>query len=72
MDLGCRGSSTTIITLKINRFILSNRIILQNKVLKKKLNNSHEESLTSAAWFPDGQNFVTGGTKGHFYNCVSL
>jgi len=42
---------------------------VENKVLKKKLNNSHEESLTSAAWFPDGQSFVTGGIKGHFYNC---
>lgn len=41
---------------------------IENKVLKKR---SHDDSLTSAAWLPDGQTFVTGGIKGHFYNCVS-
>lgn len=39
---------------------------VENKVLKKR---SHDDSLTSAAWLPDGQTFVTGGIKGHFYNC---
>ena len=42
---------------------------VENKVLKKR---SHDDSLTSAAWLPDGQTFVTGGIKGHFYNCVSV
>jgi WD40 repeat protein len=44
---------------------------LKAKSLKKKLNNNHDDSLTSAAWMPDGQSFVTGGMKGHFYVCVS-
>jgi WD40 repeat protein len=39
---------------------------IEGKVLKKR---SHDDSLTSAAWLPDGQSFVTGGIKGHFYNC---
>jgi hypothetical protein len=41
------------------------------KTLKKRINNNHDDSLTSAAWMPDGQSFVTGGMKGHFYVCVS-
>jgi len=45
---------------------------VENKCLKKRFNNSHDDSLTSAAWLPDGQTFVTGGMKGHFYNCVSF
>jgi len=31
-----------------------------------------EDSLTSAAWHPDSKKFVTGGTRGQFYLCVSL
>ncbi len=41
----------------------------QNKVLKKRINNNHDDSLTSAAWFHDGQTFVAGGVKGQFYYC---
>jgi len=42
---------------------------IENKVLKKRLNNNHDDSLTCAAWLPDGQTFVTGGAKGQFYYC---
>jgi WD repeat-containing protein 26 len=41
-----------------------------NKCLKKRLNNSPEDSFITAAWFSDGQSFVAGGTKGQFYYCV--
>lgn len=33
------------------------------------MNNNHDDSLTCAAWLPDGQTFVTGGAKGQFYFC---
>lgn len=35
--------------------------------LKIKIQQSQEDSLTSAAWHPDGKRFVTGGTRGQFY-----
>ncbi|RNA03906.1 WD repeat-containing 26-like [Brachionus plicatilis] len=42
---------------------------IENKVLKKRINNNHDDSIITAAWMPDGQAFVCGGTKGHFYYC---
>lgn len=42
---------------------------IENKVLKKRINNNHDDSLTSAAWLQDGQTFVAGGVKGQFYYC---
>lgn len=42
---------------------------IENKTLKKRMNNNHDDSLITAAWLPDGQSFVCGGTKGHFYYC---
>ena len=42
---------------------------VDERVLKKRISNSHDDSLTSAAWLPDSQSFVTGGLKGHFYYC---
>lgn len=35
------------------------------------MSQSHEDSLTSVAWNPDGKRFVTGGQRGQFYQCVS-
>ncbi|KFW77616.1 WD repeat-containing protein 26, partial [Manacus vitellinus] len=37
--------------------------------LKTKMSQSHEDSLTSVAWNPDGKRFVTGGQRGQFYQC---
>ncbi len=31
------------------------------------MSHNHDDSLTSAAWLPDGQSFVCGGMKGNFY-----
>jgi len=42
---------------------------IEKKMLKKRLNNNHDDSLTSAAWLQDSQTFVTGGVKGQFYYC---
>ncbi len=36
-----------------------------------KMSQSPEDSLTSASWHVDGKRFVTGGTRGQFYQCVS-
>lgn len=36
------------------------------------MSQSHEDSLTSVAWNPDGKRFVTGGQRGQFYQCVSV
>uniref|UniRef100_A0A8C8IYU6 WD repeat-containing protein 26 n=1 Tax=Oncorhynchus tshawytscha TaxID=74940 RepID=A0A8C8IYU6_ONCTS len=37
--------------------------------LRTKMSQSHEDSLTSVAWNPDGKRFVTGGQRGQFYQC---
>ncbi|XP_052269442.1 WD repeat-containing protein 26-like [Dreissena polymorpha] len=37
--------------------------------LKVKMSQSPEDSLTGAAWHSDSRKFVTGGTKGQFYQC---
>ncbi|XP_060070874.1 WD repeat-containing protein 26-like [Ylistrum balloti] len=37
--------------------------------LRVKMSQSPEDSLTTAAWQPDGKKFVTGGTRGQFYQC---
>ena len=39
--------------------------------LRTKLSHASEDSLTSCAWHPDGRRFVTGGSRGQFYLCVS-
>ena len=31
-----------------------------------------EDSLTSASWQANGRRFVAGGTRGQFYQCVSI
>lgn len=42
--------------------------------LRTKMSQSHEDSLTSVAWNPDGKRFVTGGQRGQFYGgkCCAL
>ncbi|KAF4524623.1 hypothetical protein B566_EDAN013874 [Ephemera danica] len=37
--------------------------------LHVKVTNSAEDSLTSCSWHKDGKKFVTGGTRGQFYQC---
>ncbi|XP_022243773.1 WD repeat-containing protein 26-like isoform X2 [Limulus polyphemus] len=37
--------------------------------LRVKMNNSPEDSLTSCAWHKDGKKFVTGGSRGQFFQC---
>lgn len=37
--------------------------------LRVKMTQSPEDSLTSAAWHVDGKRFITGGTRGQFYQC---
>ncbi|XP_067119532.1 WD repeat-containing protein 26-like isoform X1 [Centruroides vittatus] len=37
--------------------------------LRVKMSHSPEDSLTSCAWHKDGKKFVTGGTRGQFYQC---
>lgn len=44
----------------------------QTGELRTKMSQSHEDSLTSVAWNPDGKRFVTGGQRGQFYQCVSF
>jgi WD40 repeat protein len=41
------------------------------KILKKRFNHNHDDSLPNVSWMPDGQHFVVGGIKGQFYYCVS-
>lgn len=36
---------------------------------KNKVLQANDDSLTTAAWHSDGVRFVTGGAKGHFYQC---
>lgn len=43
----------------------------QTGELRTKMSQSHEDSLTSVAWNPDGKRYVTGGQRGQFYQCVS-
>lgn len=45
---------------------------VQTGELRTKMSQSHEDSLTSVAWNPDGKRFVTGGQRGQFYQCVSI
>lgn len=45
---------------------------VQTWELRTKMSQSHEDSLTSVAWNPDGKRFVTGGQRGQFYQCVSI
>ncbi|NWH64140.1 WDR26 protein, partial [Geococcyx californianus] len=42
---------------------------VQTGELRTKMSQSHEDSLTSVAWNPDGKRFVTGGQRGQFYQC---
>ncbi|XP_012688988.2 WD repeat-containing protein 26 isoform X2 [Clupea harengus] len=42
---------------------------VQTGELRTKMTQSHEDSLTSVAWNPDGKRFVTGGQRGQFYQC---
>jgi len=37
--------------------------------LVNKMNNSSDDSLSACCWAPDGKKYVTGGTKGQFYQC---
>jgi len=37
--------------------------------LKCRMSHSAEDSLTCCAWFDDSKKFVTGGTRGQFYQC---
>ena len=46
--------------------------LFQTCELKAKMSQSPEDSLTSAAWHADGKEFFTGGTRGQFYQCVSI
>jgi len=39
--------------------------------LRVKFCQSADDSLTSAAWYANGQKFVCGGTRGQFYVVVS-
>ncbi|XP_071382576.1 WD repeat-containing protein 26 isoform X2 [Centroberyx affinis] len=43
--------------------------VAQTGELRTKMSQSHEDSLTSVAWNPDGKRFVTGGQRGQFYQC---
>lgn len=55
--------------LNISSFV--NPLVHQTGELRTKMSQSHEDSLTSVAWNPDGKRFVTGGQRGQFYQCVS-
>ena len=45
--------------------------IFQTGDLRVKMNQSSDDSLTSASWHADGKRFVAGGTRGQYYQCVS-
>lgn len=51
--------------------VCANHPLDQTGELRTKMSQSHEDSLTSVAWNPDGKRFVTGGQRGQFYQCVS-
>ncbi|UYV63224.1 WDR26 [Cordylochernes scorpioides] len=40
--------------------------------LRSKILHSSEDSLTSCAWHRDGNKFVAGGSRGHFYQCAII
>lgn len=42
---------------------------VQTGELRTKMSQSHEDSLTSVSWNPDGKRFITGGQRGQFYQC---
>ena len=42
---------------------------VQTGELRVKMSQSPEDSLTSASWHLDGKRYVTGGTRGQFYQC---
>lgn len=42
---------------------------IETGTLRFKMSQSQEDSLTTAAWHPDGRKFVTGGIRGQFYQC---
>lgn len=42
---------------------------IQTGDLRVKMSHTPEDSLTSCAWHKDGKKFVTGGTRGQFYQC---
>ena len=69
------GKSVFYIYVRVRKisthFHRMNLYVLQNGELKMKMSQSPEDSLTSAAWHTDGKRFVTGGTRGQFYQCVS-
>lgn len=50
--------------------VFANHLLDQTGELRTKMSQSHEDSLTSVAWNPDGKRFVTGGQRGQFYQCV--
>jgi hypothetical protein len=42
---------------------------VQTGELRVKVSHSPEDSLTTCSWHKDGKKFVTGGTRGQFYQC---
>lgn len=51
----------------INQF----KLLFKTGELRVKVSHSPEDSLTTCSWHKDGKKFVTGGTRGQFYQCVS-
>lgn len=47
-------------------------LLFQTGDLKCRMSQSPDDSLTCCAWNPDGKRFYTGGTRGQFYQCVSI
>ncbi|CAD5111476.1 DgyrCDS786 [Dimorphilus gyrociliatus] len=41
-------------------------------ILKTKMNNSPEDSLTTASFYNDTYQFIVAGTRGQFFHCVSI
>lgn len=56
----------------MNKWLNPPIIVFQTGELRTKMSQSHEDSLTSVAWNPDGKRFVTGGQRGQFYQCVGI
>jgi WD repeat-containing protein 26 len=57
---GAEESSTELLIYNIDELKFYSKVYNQN---------SSEDSLTCAAFAPDGQRFVTGGQRGQFYMC---